>query len=155
MSSTSSDGFAMALVATDVAARGIHIDQVGCVVHFDPPADHKDYVHRSGRTGRAGHDGTVVSLVTSEQAKAVKLLQRTLGLPQNLTSPAVGSVTVSPPVTPKARPKRDDRQAQPRSDKPAHGGHRPGKPAGFDARKRRPKPGTPVRPGGARTQRDG
>ncbi len=51
------------LVATDVAARGIHIDQVACVVHFDPPADSTDYVHRSGRTGRAGEDGLVVSFV--------------------------------------------------------------------------------------------
>ena len=58
----SPSGSARALVATDVAARGIHVDAVGCVVHFDPPADHKDYVHRSGRTGRAGVDGTVVSL---------------------------------------------------------------------------------------------
>ena len=46
-------GKATALVATDVAARGIHVDKVGCVVHFDPPQDAKDYVHRSGRTGRA------------------------------------------------------------------------------------------------------
>ena len=47
-----------ALVATDVAARGIHVDGVACVVHFDPPADVKDYMHRSGRTARAGADGT-------------------------------------------------------------------------------------------------
>ena len=46
-----------ALVATDVAARGIHVDDVACVVHFDPPGDAKDYVHRSGRTARAGHNG--------------------------------------------------------------------------------------------------
>jgi superfamily II DNA/RNA helicase len=136
-----SDGHAQALVATDVAARGIHIDQVGCVVHFDPPADHKDYVHRSGRTGRAGNDGTVVSLVTNEQAKDVRILQRKLGLAQTLTAPAVDTVTVSPPVTPKPRPKRDDR---PQTDK--HHGHnqRPGKPGGFAPRKGRPK-GTPAR----------
>ncbi|MEO7428821.1 MAG: DEAD/DEAH box helicase, partial [Acidimicrobiales bacterium] len=59
------------LVATDVAARGIHVDRVACVLQFDPPATDKDYVHRSGRTGRAGNDGTVVSLVTNEQAKDV------------------------------------------------------------------------------------
>jgi superfamily II DNA/RNA helicase len=52
-----------ALVATDVAARGIHVDGIGCVVHFDPPNDDKDYLHRSGRTGRAGADGVVVSFV--------------------------------------------------------------------------------------------
>ncbi|HET9444491.1 MAG TPA: DEAD/DEAH box helicase, partial [Acidimicrobiales bacterium] len=55
-------GTATALVATDVAARGIHVDDVGCVVHFDVAADHKDYLHRSGRTGRAGAEGVVVSL---------------------------------------------------------------------------------------------
>ena len=54
-------GRANALVATDVAARGIHVDDLPCVVHFDPPADATDYLHRSGRTGRAGKTGTVVS----------------------------------------------------------------------------------------------
>jgi superfamily II DNA/RNA helicase len=53
-----------ALVATDVAARGIHVDDLACVIHFDPPANETDYVHRSGRTGRAGKPGTVVSLVS-------------------------------------------------------------------------------------------
>ena len=52
------------LVATDVAARGIHVDGVACVLQFDPPAVDKDYVHRSGRTGRAGAAGTVITLVT-------------------------------------------------------------------------------------------
>ena len=56
-------GRVQALVATDVAARGIHVDDVACVVHFDPAADDKDYLHRSGRTGRAGASGTVVTLV--------------------------------------------------------------------------------------------
>ena len=55
-----STGHARVLVATDVAARGIHVDDVDLVVHFDPPADHKDYLHRSGRTARAGNTGTVV-----------------------------------------------------------------------------------------------
>ena len=59
-------GRAHALVATDVAARGIHVDDLPCVVHFDPPTDATDYLHRSGRTGRAGKTGTVVSLVTNE-----------------------------------------------------------------------------------------
>ena len=68
-----------ALVATDVAARGIHVDGVACVVHFDPPADFKDYTHRSGRTARAGADGTVVSLVSPDQRRAVAGFQRELG----------------------------------------------------------------------------
>jgi superfamily II DNA/RNA helicase len=73
-------GKVQALVATDVAARGIHVDDVGCVVHFDPPADVKDYTHRSGRTGRAGADGVVVSFVTQGEGAKARLLQRGLGL---------------------------------------------------------------------------
>jgi len=64
-------GKARILVATDVAARGIHIDAVPCVVHWDPPDDPKDYVHRSGRTGRAGARGVVVSLVDPSQRRSV------------------------------------------------------------------------------------
>ncbi|MEM9132544.1 MAG: DEAD/DEAH box helicase [Actinomycetota bacterium] len=74
-------GRVAALVATDVAARGIHVDDVACVIHYDPPADHKDYVHRSGRTARAGSGGLVVSLVNGDQEKAVSRLQRQVGLP--------------------------------------------------------------------------
>jgi superfamily II DNA/RNA helicase len=70
-----------ALVATDVAARGIHVDGVTCVVHFDPPNDAKDYTHRSGRTARAGARGTVVSLVDADQRADVAKIQRALGLP--------------------------------------------------------------------------
>ena len=73
-----------ALVATDVVARGIHVDALPCVVHFDPPTDHVDYVHRSGRTGRAGHTGTVVSLVTPEQHKDVRGVQKALGFEPGL-----------------------------------------------------------------------
>jgi superfamily II DNA/RNA helicase len=82
-----------ALVATDVAARGIHVDEVACVVHFDPPADAKDYTHRSGRTARAGSAGTVVSLVGNEQARDVARLQRTLGLPVGLMAPSRDALT--------------------------------------------------------------
>ena len=70
------DGKTQALVATDVAARGIHVDGVDCVVHFDPPEDDKAYTHRSGRTARAGATGVVISMVTSEQLKDTKKLQR-------------------------------------------------------------------------------
>ncbi|RLE14020.1 MAG: ATP-dependent helicase [Actinobacteria bacterium] len=73
-------GEAQALIATDVAARGIHIDAVASVVHFDPPADHKDYLHRSGRTARAGAAGTVISLVTGSQKRAVRRIQDKLDL---------------------------------------------------------------------------
>ena len=81
-------GEARVLVATDVAARGIDVENVACVLHFDLPADHKDYVHRSGRTGRAGADGTVISLVTSDQNGAARSIQRALGFPQGLEKPA-------------------------------------------------------------------
>jgi superfamily II DNA/RNA helicase len=79
-----SDGDVTALVATDVAARGIHVDDVGVVVHYDLPATDKDYVHRSGRTGRAGATGLVVSLVEQAQGRDTALLQRNLELPEGL-----------------------------------------------------------------------
>jgi superfamily II DNA/RNA helicase len=60
-----------ALVATDVAARGIHVDGISLVVHVDLPQDHKDYLHRSGRTARAGESGTVVTLSSSKNQRAV------------------------------------------------------------------------------------
>jgi len=79
-------GSAQALVATDVAARGIHVDDVSCVVHYDFPADHKDYLHRSGRTGRAGASGTVVSLVLDGDFDSVRSVQRALDLPAEATA---------------------------------------------------------------------
>jgi superfamily II DNA/RNA helicase len=68
------------LVATDVAARGIHVDAVSRVVHFDLPADAKDYIHRSGRTARAGADGSVISLVLPDQRAKANLIRRDLKL---------------------------------------------------------------------------
>ena len=128
-------GRVRALVATDVAARGIHVDAVGCVVHFDPPADHKDYVHRSGRTGRAGDDGTVVTLVLPEQVRAVRLMQRALGMPDGIESPSVGvlgepswcrCVTSSrPPPRPRRRPAGRDRRRRGPWPQPAPVDRRP------------------------------
>jgi len=69
-----------ALVATDVAARGLDIDGVDVVVHYDPPEDHKAYLHRSGRTARAGEGGVAVTLVLWDQELAVERLQRRIGL---------------------------------------------------------------------------
>lgn len=68
------------LVATDVAARGIHVDDVDVVVHFDPPEDPKNYLHRSGRTARAGNAGIVATFVLWNQELEVERLQRRLGL---------------------------------------------------------------------------
>jgi superfamily II DNA/RNA helicase len=80
-------GRAPALVATDVAARGIHVEGVGCVVHFDMADDPKDYVHRSGRTGRAGAEGVVVSLVVHDGRDAMRALQRQVGRTEPFTEP--------------------------------------------------------------------
>jgi superfamily II DNA/RNA helicase len=71
-----SDGEVKVLVATNVAARGLHIDGVDVVVHFDPPDDPKTYLHRSGRTARAGEDGLVVTLVEWDQVNEVLGIQR-------------------------------------------------------------------------------
>ena len=68
------------LVATDVAARGLHIDGVDCVMHFDPPEDHKAYLHRSGRTARAGSTGVVVSLLLWNQVIEAEIIMRRLAL---------------------------------------------------------------------------
>ncbi|WP_246106266.1 DEAD/DEAH box helicase [Pseudonocardia kunmingensis] len=83
------DGSTPVLVATDVAARGIHIDDVSLVVHFDPPADPKDYLHRAGRTARAGDSGTVVTLVTPAERRDVERLMRLAGVraPQTEVGP--------------------------------------------------------------------
>ena len=75
-----SSGRLPVLVATDVAARGIHVDDVGVVIHFDPPDEHKTYLHRSGRTARAGDEGLVVTLVLWDQELEVKRMQKRLGL---------------------------------------------------------------------------
>jgi superfamily II DNA/RNA helicase len=75
-----SSGKLPVLVATDVAARGLHIEAVDVVVHYDPPEDHKAYLHRSGRTARAGHAGVVVSLSLWNQLVEMEVIQRRLGL---------------------------------------------------------------------------
>lgn len=92
------------LVATDVAARGIHVDDVALVVHFDPPADATDYVHRSGRTGRAGADGVVLSLIGSEHLATTKVIQRRLGLSSGVSAPDVSSLGI-PDVAGRPRPR--------------------------------------------------
>ncbi len=107
-----SSGRVQALIATDVAARGIHIDAVASVIHFDPPADAKGYVHRSGRTARAGAAGTVVTLVTDAQRTAVRRMQRELGLRVPIEVPHEldfrQGVSTRPTGTPSAPPIRQD-----------------------------------------------
>jgi superfamily II DNA/RNA helicase len=83
-------GEATTLVATDIAARGIHVDDVALVVHADPPVEHKAYLHRSGRTARAGASGTVVTLMTDAQRGEVRDLTRKAGISPTTTRLAPG-----------------------------------------------------------------
>jgi superfamily II DNA/RNA helicase len=78
-------GKATTLVATDIAARGIHVDDVALVIHADPPFEHKAYLHRSGRTARAGASGTVVTLMTDDQVADVTDLARRAGITPTTT----------------------------------------------------------------------
>ena len=96
-----STGQVRVLVATDIAARGIHVDGIELVVHVDPPAEHKAYLHRSGRTARAGASGKVVTVITPEQMGDVRLLARKAGIqaqPQSVASghAAIGALTGPP-----------------------------------------------------------
>ena len=108
------------LVATDVAARGIHIDLLPVVVHYDPPAQATDYLHRSGRTGRAGATGLVISLVGEDAIGQVKRLQRALGVPMSIElredAPAIRLGAVDDAV---ASERIDDRGGKGRSERPA------------------------------------
>lgn len=101
------DGSTPVLVATDIAARGIDVDDVSLVVHVDPPAEHKAYLHRAGRTARAGTSGTVVTLVMDEQAKEVAQLLRKAGVdaPEVKVAPMSETlVTITGARTPEGAP---------------------------------------------------
>ncbi len=101
-------GDVRALVATDVAARGIHVDDVAAVVHFDPPGDHATYLHRSGRTARAGAGGVVVSFVDRGDRRAVTSLQRSLGLQPGVAKARPTALVDETGVAP-TRSRRTDR----------------------------------------------
>ena len=125
---------ASALVATDIAARGIHVDDVTLVIHADPPAEHKAYLHRSGRTARAGNSGTVVTMMTGDQVRDVRSLTRAAGITPTttriqgathpvlaelapgervLTDPVAGAATARSKARPTkaAKPRRRNRRA--------------------------------------------
>jgi len=87
-------GAVQTLVATDIAARGIHVDEVALVVHADPPAEHKAYLHRSGRTARAGHAGTVVTLVTPDQRTEVNALMKAARITPTVTLAKAGDAAL-------------------------------------------------------------
>jgi superfamily II DNA/RNA helicase len=97
-----SAGTTRVLVATDIAARGIHVDDIALVVHVDPPAEHKAYLHRSGRTARAGAEGVVVTLMTPEQVGDVKTLARAARIEPIITRVAPGHSMLEALVGPAA-----------------------------------------------------
>ena len=90
-----SDGTARVLVATDIAARGIHVDDIELVVHVDPPTEHKAYLHRSGRTARAGAAGTVVTIMLPEQRADVTQLMRKAGITPTSVNVSPGSPAIA------------------------------------------------------------
>ncbi len=92
-----------ALVATDIAARGIHVDEVALVVHADPPVEHKAYLHRSGRTARAGETGTVVTLMADDQAADVRTVMRRAGIRATTTRVAGEADPLLQVIAPGAR----------------------------------------------------
>jgi superfamily II DNA/RNA helicase len=138
------DGTVPVLVATDVAARGIHVDDVGLVLHVDPPASSKDYLHRSGRTARAGGSGTVVMLALPQQRREVDDLirdagvraeQTTISSRTNVLSGLTGArvpsgIPVLEPSAPRESPRRSGRGRRPAGQNPrtpAGGGGRGGR----------------------------
>jgi superfamily II DNA/RNA helicase len=126
-----SSGEARVLVATDIAARGVHVDEVELVVHVDPPVEHKAYLHRSGRTARAGNSGDVVTVVLPEQRKDLQMLMRKAGItvrPQEV-------VAHSAPVTALVGELAPAKAPPPRA---SHTVHTPQAKAGGSRRRRRP-----------------
>jgi superfamily II DNA/RNA helicase len=116
-------GAARALVATDIAARGIHVDDVGLVIHADPPMEHKAYLHRSGRTARAGAEGTVVTLSASDQISAVRTLLRQASITASWSTLAQGGTNAVAALSNKAgaapAPNTGERAAAGRNAAPA------------------------------------
>jgi superfamily II DNA/RNA helicase len=96
-------GEVRAMVATDIAARGIHVDGIELVVHADPPAEHKAYTHRSGRTARAGAEGTVVTLQTAAQVSEVRTLMRKAGVSPRASAVGPGSAILRSIAGPPAK----------------------------------------------------
>src|SRR5699024_9163678 len=147
-------GAVRVLIATDIAARGIHVDDVDLVVHVDPPAEHKAYLHRSGRTARAGSGGTVVTIMLSEQRgdvrqllRAAKISARPQPPAQQLVDALVGQVAprVAPEHAPAAAARKPAPQGQRSGRKP-----RTGQPRGAGDRRRT---GAGARGGAARNRR--
>jgi superfamily II DNA/RNA helicase len=132
------------LVATDVAARGIHVDDVELVVHFDLPNDHKDYLHRSGRTARAGASGLVVTLADESQVRELQRMHQAAGVTAtrhhvNASHEVVQEIaTTGTPVPPP--PPASPLSSRSGSGRPSRGGQRGGAPRGNQG-PRRPRSG--------------
>ena len=118
------------LVATDIAARGVHVDGIELVVHIDPPAEHKAYLHRSGRTARAGNAGDVVTVVLPEQRKDTKALMRRAGIhvtPQDVTADSAAVHAVAGAAAPFRASARKTATPSSSSQRPRSGGRRRGR----------------------------
>lgn len=126
-----SGGSVDTLVATDIAARGIHVDDVALVIHADPPAEHKAFLHRSGRTARAGASGTVVTIMTDEQRRHVRDITRKAGI-----DPVVTRVTPSHPLLAELAPGARTHREMPQVSAPA-GAPAPGRSGGRGRRRGR------------------
>jgi superfamily II DNA/RNA helicase len=113
------------LIATDVAARGIHVDDVSLVVHVDPAADHKDYLHRAGRTARAGERGTVATLVAQGEVRNTERMMRRAGVRPQRTRVFVGDDALSR-ITGAQAPSGIPVAPEPEASRPQRRGHRPG-----------------------------
>ncbi len=143
------DGRIRALVATDVAARGIHIDGIDLVVHVDPAADHKDYLHRAGRTARAGESGTVVTLVLPPQRKDFERLASKAGISAKTAKVSPGHdvlVKVTGARTPSGKPVRELIVDKPQTAKPSGSrsrGQRPNTAKGRPPRSAAPRTAEP------------
>jgi superfamily II DNA/RNA helicase len=119
-----SSGQVKVLVATDIAARGIHVDDVRLVVHVDPPAEHKAFLHRSGRTARAGAEGLVVTVVTPDQRKDVRSMTRAAGIKPIVTEAVHSAHPMLEDLAGPAQPARriTHAQTQPMAERGAPGG---------------------------------
>ena len=135
-------GAVRVMVATDIAARGIHVDGIDLVIHADPPAEHKAYLHRSGRTGRAGASGVVVTLQTPAQAADVRALMRKAHIVPLTATVKPGStllrVIAGKPAAPSAPQSPPDAAAtEPTTASPATGRRAAAVSAGYRGRRRR------------------
>ncbi len=140
-------GDCIALVATDVAARGIDVDGVQCVIHWDPPENGKAYKHRSGRTARAGATGTVVSLLQKKDKGKYNRIQKEVGIKSQVSDPNLKNIPENElDYIPPPRPKREYQQKNPRNrrrNRRRRGGRPPSgksdEPKRFGGKNRKPK----------------